>query len=349
LKTEFFDYPLPEQLIASRPLDQRSDARMLVLEAGAISHRMVREFPQLVPEGALLVLNDTRVRRARVLATRAESGGRIELLLLRPVERDAAGELWEALGRANKPLRPGSRIHGDPGFEAEVVTVAEDGLLRVRLSVAGGVERWLAEHGHVPIPPYMRRADDALDTERYQTVFAKTLGSVAAPTAGLHFDTAMLERLAARGVVTTTLTLDIGLGTFRPVSVDDLDQHPMHAETITIGSDTVAAVAAARARQAPVIALGTTVVRALESAAHPGCPGEIRGFSGETRLLIQPGYGFSVVDGLFTNFHQPKSTLLALVCAFAGRDSVLAAYATAIAAEYRFLSYGDAMWIPRRA
>jgi S-adenosylmethionine:tRNA ribosyltransferase-isomerase len=284
-----------------------------------------------------------------VLATRAESGGRIELLLLRALERSASGELWQALGRANKPLRPGTRIHGDAGLVAEVVAVAEDGLLRVRLNVEGGVEPWLAEHGHVPIPPYMRRADDALDAERYQTVFAKTLGSVAAPTAGLHFDTAMLERLAARGVVTTTLTLDIGLGTFRPVSVDDLDQHPMHAETITIGSDTVAAVAAARARQAPVIALGTTVVRALESSAHPGCPGEIRAFSGETRLLIQPGYGFSVVDGLFTNFHQPKSTLLALVCAFAGRDPVLAAYSAAITAEYRFLSYGDAMWIPRRA
>jgi S-adenosylmethionine:tRNA ribosyltransferase-isomerase len=349
LKTELFDYPLPDQLIASRPLDRRSDARLLVLDAGRVSHRMVRDFPQLVPEGALVVLNDTRVRRARVLATRADSGGRVELLLLRPVEFAADGELWEALGRANKPLRPGTRIHGEPEFAAEVVAVGADGLLRVRLKVEGSVEGWLGQHGHVPIPPYMRRADEALDAERYQTVFAKTLGSVAAPTAGLHLDLPMLERLAARGVATTKLTLDIGLGTFRPVSTDDLDQHPMHAETITVGPETVAAVAAARSRHAPVIALGTTVVRALESAADPAATGEIRAFSGETRLLIQPGYVFSVVDGLFTNFHQPKSTLLALVCAFAGREPVLAAYATAMALEYRFLSYGDAMWIPRRA
>ena len=349
MKTELFDYPLPEQLIASRPLERRSDARLLVLEAGGVSHRAVRDFPDLVPEGALLVLNDTRVRRARVLATRAESGGRIELLLLRPLELAEGGELWEALGRANKPLRPGTRIHAEPGFSAEVVALADDGLLRVRLAVEGGVERWLDRHGHVPIPPYMRRADDELDTERYQTVFAKTLGSVAAPTAGLHFDTAMLERLAARGVSTTTLTLDIGLGTFRPVSADDLDHHPMHAETITVGPEAVAAVAAARARHAPVIALGTTVVRALESAANATRSGQIRPFSGETRLLIQPGHAFGVVDGLFTNFHQPKSTLLALVCAFAGREPVLAAYAAAQAHGYRFLSYGDAMWIPRRA
>jgi S-adenosylmethionine:tRNA ribosyltransferase-isomerase len=349
LKTELFDYPLPDQLIATRPLERRSDARLLVLEAGRISHRMVREFPQLVPEGALVVLNDTRVRRARVLASRADSGGRVELLLLRPVELVAEGELWEALGRANKPLRPGTRIHGEPEFAAEVVAVAADGLLRVRLNVKGGVESWLGQHGHVPIPPYLRRADEALDTERYQTVFAKTLGSVAAPTAGLHLDLPMLEQLAARGVATTTLTLDIGLGTFRPVSADDLDRHPMHAETISVGAETVAAVAAARKRHAPVIALGTTVVRALEAAADPAAPGQVRPFFGETRLLIQPGYVFSVVDGLFTNFHQPKSTLLALVCAFAGREAVLAAYAAAMAHEYRFLSYGDAMWIPRRA
>lgn len=349
MKTELFDYPLPEQLIASRPLERRSDARLLVLERGRVAHRQVRDFAELAPEGALLVLNDTRVRRARVLATRAESGGRIELLLLRPLEQTAVGELWEALGRANKPLRPGTRIHAHAGFWAEVVALTEDGLLSVRVEAEGGVEHWLHQYGHVPIPPYMRRADDALDSERYQTVFAKALGSVAAPTAGLHFDTEMLDRLAARGVVTATLTLDIGLGTFRPVSADDLDRHPMHAETIAVGPEAAAAVASARARNAPVIALGTTVVRALESAADPQNPGQIRPFFGETRLLIQPGHAFSVVDALFTNFHQPKSTLLALVCAFAGREAVLEAYGTARAHEYRFLSYGDAMWIPRRA
>jgi S-adenosylmethionine:tRNA ribosyltransferase-isomerase len=348
LKTELFDYPLPEELIAVRPLEQRSGARLLVLSDGGVEHRLVQDFPELVPEGALVVVNDTRVRRARVLGTRKGSGGRVELLLLRALETTPDGEIWEALGRANKPLRPGTSVEA-PGFTAELVATSDDGRVRVRLRAEGGVDAWLERFGHVPIPPYLRRADDEHDQERYQTVFAERTGSVAAPTAGLHLDAALLARLSARGVVIERLTLEIGLGTFRPVTADDLDRHDMHAERIEVGETLRAAVARARADRAPVVAVGTTVVRALESAADPAAPGQIRAFSGETRLLIQPGYAFRVVDALLTNFHQPKSTLLALVSAFAGRERVLSAYARAVAERYRFLSYGDAMWIGRRA
>jgi S-adenosylmethionine:tRNA ribosyltransferase-isomerase len=347
LKTELFDYALPEERIAVRPLDERAGARLLVLEKTGVEHRLVRDWPELVPEGSLVVFNDTRVRHARVLGARQGSGGRVELLLLRALEQAADGELWDAIGRANKPLRPGTRVEA-PGLRAEIVAVAGEGVVRVRVQAEGGVEAWLGRFGHVPIPPYLGRGDEPVDRERYQTVFAERIGSVAAPTAGLHFDETALLRLAARGVAIRKLTLEIGLGTFRPVTADDLDQHDMHAEHVEVGPELVAAVAGARARGACIVAVGTTVVRALETAADPHAPGRIRPYSGETRLLIQPGRAFRVVDALFTNFHQPRSTLLALVCAFAGRDAVLFAYAAALEAGYRFLSYGDAMWIPRR-
>ncbi|HEY3495051.1 MAG TPA: tRNA preQ1(34) S-adenosylmethionine ribosyltransferase-isomerase QueA [Polyangiaceae bacterium] len=348
MKTELFTYHLPEELIAVRPPERRGDARLLVLSGASVEHRSIRDFSELVPEGSLLVLNDTRVRRARVLGARAPGGGKVELLFLRALEQASGEELWEALGRANKPLRAGTRVAA-PEFEAQVVGSGAGGLLRVRVRAEGGVERWLERSGHVPIPPYLRRADEPLDGERYQTVFAERTGSVAAPTAGLHLEAGALERLRARGVEIEKLTLEIGVGTFRPVTADDLDRHEMHAESLEVSAALVSAVERARARRVPVVAVGTTVVRALESAADPGEPGRIRAVRGETRLLIQPGYAFRVVDGLLTNFHQPQSTLLALVCAFAGRDPLLAAYAEAVAARYRFLSYGDAMWIPRRA
>jgi S-adenosylmethionine:tRNA ribosyltransferase-isomerase len=212
-----------------------------------------------------------------------------------------------------------------------------------------GVEAWLERNGRVPLPPYIRRSDEPADAERYQTLFAEHTGSAAAPTAGLHLSQALLARLDARGVERATLTLDIGLGTFRPVDADDLDQHPMHAETFSVREETARLVRAARERGAPVVAVGTTVVRALESAADRERDGEVLPTSGETKLLIQPGFRFRVVDALLTNFHQPKSTLLALVAAFAGREAVLGAYASAVSEGYRFLSYGDAMWLPRRA
>jgi S-adenosylmethionine:tRNA ribosyltransferase-isomerase len=346
LKTELLAYALPERLIAVRPLPRRDGARLLVVGPRGFEHRAVRDFPELVPEGALVVLNDTRVRHARLLVAKAGTGGKAELLLLKRLGEPGDEEHWQALGRANKPLREGSVLEA-PGLEARIVRQGDP--LEVTLVAEGGVDAWLAGSGHVPIPPYLARTDEPLDAERYQTVFARALGSVAAPTAGLHFSEELLARLSARGVVLSTLTLEIGLGTFRPVEADDLDRHLMHAENIDVSSALAADIAEARTRNAPVVAVGTTVVRALESAADPERPGHVRPFNGETRLLVQPGYGFRVVDALFTNFHQPRSTLLALVGAFAGLPRVLEAYALAIDEEYRFLSYGDAMWLPGRA
>ncbi|HWP07350.1 MAG TPA: tRNA preQ1(34) S-adenosylmethionine ribosyltransferase-isomerase QueA [Polyangiaceae bacterium] len=346
MKTALFDYALPERCIAVRPLPERDAARLLVVGEQALEHRAVKDFAELVPEGALVVLNDTRVRRARVLATRRGSGGKIELLLLERVGQEGATERWQALGRANKPLRVGTELEA-PGLEGRIEAQGE--LLEVSLRVEGGVEAWLERAGHVPIPPYLGRLDEPSDGERYQTVFAEKLGSAAAPTAGLHLTEAALARLRERGVAVSTLTLAIGLGTFRPVEAEDLDEHSMHSETLDVSPALVTAVAEARSRGAPIVAVGTTVVRALETAADPARLGHVRAFSGATRLLIQPGYAFRVVDALLTNFHQPRSTLLALVSAFAGHARVLEAYGVALREGYRFLSYGDAMWLPRRA
>jgi len=345
LKTALFDYALPERSIAVRPLPERDAARLLVVGEHGLEHRAVRDFAELVPEGALVVLNDTRVRRARVLAKRKGSGGKIELLLLERLADDGGRERWQALGRANKPLRVGTELEA-PGLEGRIAAQGE--LLEVSLAAEGGVEAWLERSGHVPIPPYLGRLDEPSDGERYQTVFAEKLGSAAAPTAGLHLTERSLARLRERGVAVSTLTLAIGLGTFRPVEADDLDRHTMHSETLEVNAALVAAVAGARERGAPVVAVGTTVVRALESAADPERLGHVRPFAGATRLLIQPGYAFRVVDALLTNFHQPRSTLLALVSAFAGHARVLEAYAVAVREGYRFLSYGDAMWLGRR-
>lgn len=306
------------------------------------------EFAELVPEGALLVLNDTRVRRARVFGKRRPGGGRVELLFLEQGVSCADGrECWSALGRANKPLSAGAVVEA-PGMVVEVVAQGEGGVLTLHVAADTSVESLLEREGHVPIPPYLERDDDADDRDRYQTVYARRTSSVAAPTAGLHLTEALFERLAERGIKTARLELSVGIGTFRPVSVDDLDAHPMHVEAYEIPAETAEAVRDARAAQRPVVAIGTTVVRALESAADPGDEGTVRPGSATTRLLIQPGYRFRVVDALLTNFHQPKSTLLALVAAFAGYDATLSAYREALARGYRFLSYGDAMWIPRR-
>jgi S-adenosylmethionine:tRNA ribosyltransferase-isomerase len=350
LRTEELDYALPEELIARRPLAERDAGRLLVLAGGEISHRTIRDWPALIPEGALVVLNETRVRRARVHGVRRESGGKVELLLLNPhAERRASGdaEVWSALGRASKPLRPGSMI--DAGrLACQVLERHEDGTLLLAIAAPLSVEQVLAEEGRVPIPPYLGREDDADDVLRYQTVYAERLGSVAAPTAGLHLTSQLLDAIIARKNTLGRLSLDVGLGTFRPVVAADLADHVMHEERFEIGARLAAQVAEARARGAPVVAVGTTVVRALESAADPARPGHVLERSSSTSLLIQPGYSFRVVDGLLTNFHQPRSTLLALVAAFAGLAAMRAAYAAAIAQRYRFLSFGDAMWLPRR-
>jgi S-adenosylmethionine:tRNA ribosyltransferase-isomerase len=347
VKTELFDYSLPAEAIARRPTEQRDGARLLVLEGERRTHRRMAEFGELVPEGALLVLNDTRVRRARVFGKRRPGGGRVELLFLEASGASADGrERWRALGRANKPLLAGTLVEA-PQMVAEVLSQGEGGVLELAIAAEGGVEAVLEREGHVPIPPYLEREDEVLDRDRYQTVYARRTSSVAAPTAGLHLTDAILRRLSERGVQTARLELSVGLGTFRPVSVEDLDQHPMHVEAYEVPADAALAVREARARNKPVVAVGTTVVRALESAAEDD--GTVRAGAGTTRLLIQPGYAFRVVDSLLTNFHQPKSTLLALVTAFAGYDATFAAYREALAEGYRFLSYGDALWIPRRA
>jgi S-adenosylmethionine:tRNA ribosyltransferase-isomerase len=368
------DYALPPELIATHPPAERDGARLLVIDReGPSQHLRIRDLDQLVPPGALLVVNDTRVIPARLLGHKAGSGGKVELLLVRRLSEttvrrdqgDLPAERWRALGRSSKPLRAGTEVaFADGLLSAEIVAPGavvddggsaprsprEGGLLEVVLWSPAGValDAAVERAGHIPLPPYLHRPDEAADRERYQTIFARTPGAVAAPTAGLHLSTDLVARLEARGVHLAAVTLHVGLGTFQPVTADDLDDHPMHAEVLSVSAETAAAVASARARGAPVVAVGTTVVRALESAADPERPGHVRPMQGETRLLIQPGYGFRVVDQLLTNFHLPQSTLLALVCAFAGRERVLAAYETAVAERYRFFSYGDAMLLRAR-
>lgn len=324
-----------------------------------MEHRAIRELDELLPEGALVVVNETRVLPARLFGRKPGTGGKVELLLVQRTEGgDPAGsiERWRAMGRSSKPLRAGMEIELEaegtepqgPRLLARIEGREEgSGLLEVTLISPVGlrVSDAIEALGHVPLPPYIRRADEASDRERYQTVFAREPGAVAAPTAGLHLSEALIERLKGRGIELTALTLHVGLGTFQPVVAEDLDQHRMHAEVLSVPASAADAIDRARARGAPVVAVGTTVVRALESAADPDRLGRVVARSGETRLLIQPGYRFRVVDSLLTNFHLPRSTLLALVFALAGRERVLAAYAAAIEAGYRFYSYGDAMLI----
>ncbi|MEO6600649.1 MAG: tRNA preQ1(34) S-adenosylmethionine ribosyltransferase-isomerase QueA [Polyangiaceae bacterium] len=349
MKTLDLDYELPEALIAAQPAERRDGARLLVVDGDELRDSTIDELATLIPERALLVVNDTRVRRARVFGARRGSGGRIEVLFVRRLSPAADGrERWEAIGRSSKPLRPGTVIDWDE-VSIEVLDKSADATLLVAVATGGeDFESILEQRGHLPLPPYMRRSDELADLTRYQTVYARRTASAAAPTAGLHLTPALFERLSERRVEVARLELEIGLGTFRPVTAPDLDDHPMHAETLDVGEALVEAVAAARERGAPVVAVGTTVVRALESAADPFHPGQISVKRGETRLLIQPGHRFRVVDALLTNFHVPRSTLLALVSAFAGHEIVMAAYRHAVAARYRFLSYGDAMWIPTR-
>lgn len=362
MRVDAFHFELPPELIAQRPADDREAARLLhVAPDGGVEHRSIAELPSLLPPGALVVLNDTRVIPARLIGNKSETGGRVEIFLVRRVERrdvDVAPndvrstEIWRALGKASKPLRFGSDVKvGDGRLMVRLLGRGDDGLLEVALWTPSGegIDAAVRACGHVPLPPYIKRDDDAVDADRYQTVFARVDGAIAAPTAGLHVTQALLGRLAVRGCEVATTTLHVGLGTFQPVTVEDLDQHPMHSERFRVSRTTAEAIARARERGAPVVAVGTTVVRALESAADPARDGHVVAREGETRLLIQPGYRFRVVDGLVTNFHLPRSTLLAMVCAFGGTERVLGAYAEAVRQSYRFFSYGDAMLLWRRA
>ena len=304
----------------------------------AIADAAVANLPQRLRAGDLLVFNDTRVIPARVFGRKA-SGGRVELL----VERLLDDARLLALVRSSKSPKAGGELLLDGGVHATVVRRHDD-LFELQLPTGTDAVAWLEAMGHVPLPPYIERDDTAADRERYQTVFADRPGAVAAPTAGLHFDPVLLERLAEAGVATARVTLHVGAGTFQPVRAEHVADHRMHAEWLEVPQETCDAVAAARARGGRVVAVGTTTVRSLETAAGDGT---LRPFVGETRLFITPGYAFRVVDLMVTNFHLPESTLLMLVCAFAGTDHVLAAYRHAVAARYRFFSYGDAMLVSR--
>jgi S-adenosylmethionine:tRNA ribosyltransferase-isomerase len=322
VKTRDFSFDLPPELIAQQPAADRSSARLLVLDraSGGVQHSVVRELARWVEPGTLVVFNDTRVRRARLLA------GRGELLLLERLD----GRTWRVLRRGR-----GKLVELPDG-----VTATVDGeVARFDPPID---EAWIERHGHVPLPPYIRRADNPSDAERYQTVFARQLGSAAAPTAGLHFTPELLAGLEAAGARLAWVTLHVGLGTFLPIRSEEVEDHPMHEESYSVPARTAAEAGSALAEGRPVLAVGTTVVRTLESAWDGA---GLRAGEGRTRLFIRPGSRFNVVSMLFTNFHTPESSLLVLVSAFAGRERILDAYRQAVAARYRFFSYGDAMLI----
>jgi len=331
-----FSYDLPPELIAQAPLPERSASRLLVLDGvtGAIRDQRFADLPSLLSPGDLLVLNDTRVLPARVHG-RKPTGGAVELLL----ERLTGPTRFLAHARSSKGFRPGGTVLLPGGRMATVQGRVGD---LFELELDGDAEAFFVGHGEMPLPPYIGRAAQDEDRERYQTVYAREPGAVAAPTAGLHFDEPLFAALTARGVETARLTLHVGAGTFQPVRADDIREHRMHAERVRVEASVVTAVEAARARGGRVIAVGTTVVRSLETAARSG---RLEPCQGETDLFIYPGYRFRAVDAMVTNFHLPESTLLMLVSAFAGREQVLAAYRHAVAERYRFFSYGDAMFL----
>ncbi len=341
-----FDYDLPASLIAQFPAADREAARLLVLDrqTGGVTHSTIRDLPRHLRAGDLLVVNNTRVFPARLLGRRVPSGGAVECLLLGRLD----SERWEALMHPGQKLRPGGRVvfeRDGRSLEGEVLERRFFGRRIIRLRVGAGesIDDAIDAIGHVPLPPYIHRADDAADRARYQTVFAKLRGSVAAPTAGLHLTTSLLDRLAGHGVMRVELTLHVGYGTFKPVRAVDVEDHRVDAERFEIPDDAARAINGALAERRRVVAVGTTTTRALESAVR--ADGLLAPGAAETDLFIHPGYAFRAVGGLLTNFHLPRSSLLMLVCAFAGRERVLAAYREAVERGYRFYSYGDAMLI----
>ncbi|MBW7900830.1 MAG: tRNA preQ1(34) S-adenosylmethionine ribosyltransferase-isomerase QueA [Rhodocyclaceae bacterium] len=339
LTVDDFDFHLPPELIAQHPAPERTGSRLLHVDGGRLADRSFADLPALLAPGDLLVFNDTRVIRARLFGQK-DSGGRVEVLIERIV--DARRALAQV--RASKSPKPGTRLRLADAFTVTVTGRAGEFFA---LELPAGEDFWrLTEtHGRLPLPPYITHAADGEDEARYQTVFARAPGAVAAPTAGLHFDEGLLAALRERGIGVAWLTLHVGAGTFQPVRVTNIAEHRMHSERFEIPQATVEAIAAARAAGGRVVAVGTTSLRALESAAQRG---ELQAGAAETDIFITPGYGFRVVDRLVTNFHLPKSTLLMLVSAFAGTDAIRAAYAHAVAERYRFFSYGDAMLLERQ-
>ena len=365
LRTSDFDFDLPEELIAQRPPAERGQSRLLVLprHAGPIEHTSFTRLGEHLRSGDLLVLNDTRVFPARLIGHRVPSGGAVECLLLRklsepsnpgsripdPESRVPDPESWEALMHPGQKLKPGARVvfeSGDVQLHGEVLARHFHGRRTIRLWTDAGtpVMRAVEAIGHIPLPPYINRADDAIDRERYQTIYARDAGSVAAPTAGLHFTADVLEDLRARGVNQVSITLHVGYGTFKPVRVENVDEHEVDPETYSVSSSTADALTKALRDGRRIIAVGTTTTRALESLTCDSS-GAVSPTTESTTLFIHPGHRFRIVQGLVTNFHLPRSSLLMLVAAFAGRERILDAYREAVAQRYRFYSYGDAMLI----
>lgn len=341
MQVKDFHFDLPESLIASYPLEQRTQSRLLCLDGdtGALAHRTFADVLELVEPGDLVVFNDTRVIPARLFGQK-ESGGKIEVLIERVLdERRALAHV-----RSSRSPKPGTRLLLEGGISA-VMVARHDTLFELAFELEGHLIEALEQYGHMPLPPYMKREDQLSDRERYQTVYNAKPGAVAAPTAGLHFDEALLAKLDAKGVERAFVTLHVGAGTFQPVKVDQIHEHKMHAEYIEVSDAVCAQVRATKARGGRVIAVGTTSVRCLETASRNG---EIEPYMGDTDIFIYPGYQYRVVDVLITNFHLPESTLLMLVSAFAGYEHVMQAYKVAVEERYRFFSYGDAMFITRR-
>jgi len=333
-----FDYTLPPESIAQTPLADRAGSRMLVVDRarGSWEDRQFRDLPDYLGTGDCLVLNDSRVFPARLFGHRAGRTGELEVLLLRPV--DSAAREWEALVHPGKKMRLGERVRFADGLEAEVIARREFGERTLRFEAEGNLYDRFEKIGHVPLPPYIKRADEAADRERYQTVFAREKGSAAAPTAGLHFTAEVLDACRARGAAIAFVTLHVGLGTFQPLHDDRIDGHRLHSEHYRITPENAARMSAARR----LVAVGTTSVRTMESAMLDG---GLREISGETDLFIYPGFEFRATGAMLTNFHLPRTSLLLLVCAFAGKDLALAAYRHAVERGYRFYSYGDCMLI----
>lgn len=349
-----YDYALPPDRIAQYPAERRDGARLLALRAdGSVEHRHIPDLVEIVEPGDVLVVNESAVFPARLLG-RKPTGAEVEVLLVRPWQEGAGRSLmgarpgrgptlWEALVRPGGKLKPGRTVIVSPELEVEIVDQLASGSRVVRLRTDLPIEDALERYGHVPLPPYIDRADEAVDRERYQTVYARTPGSVAAPTAGLHLTEALLRQLRDAGVHQASVTLHVGVGTFRPVDVEDPADHDMHREWYSVPDETVRRIEEVRIEGGRVWAVGTTAIRTLESAVDEA--GRLRSGSGETRLFIRPPYDFRVVDGLLTNFHLPRSTLLMLVAALAGYERTLEAYRVAVEERYRFYSYGDAMLI----
>ena len=338
MRTSDFDFHLPPEQIAQQPLARRDESRLMVVDraTGAITHRRFRDLADLIPTRDVLVLNRTRVVRARLLGNRA-SGAPAEIMLLKPL----GGDRYEALVSPGGKLKPGRVVTIAPDFSVEILEVTERRTRVVRLIGEGATDLLIERHGHIPLPPYITRPDATDDAERYQTVYAREAGSVAAPTAGLHFTPELLDDLARRGVRRAEVLLHVGAGTFKPVEVEDPAEHVMHEEWYRISVEAAATINATRTSGGAVWAVGTTTVRTLESAADSN--GRVAASEGDTRIFIRPPYRFRAVDHLVTNFHLPRSTLIMLVAAFTGYELTMAAYREAVGSGYRFYSYGDAM------